>query len=86
MASGCSCSGIDHEVQSPVLDDSVMGQVQDIVKRVDTAAELQIVRYAASGGRKHGWLSCKKLPTREHRHENYVGKAVSYCVVNRELI
>ncbi len=30
-----------------LLDDSVMGRVEEILKRVDTAAELEIIRYAA---------------------------------------
>jgi YgiT-type zinc finger domain-containing protein len=29
-----------------VLDDSVMRRVEDILQRVDTAAELEIIRYA----------------------------------------
>jgi YgiT-type zinc finger domain-containing protein len=29
------------------LDDSVMSRVEEILKRVDTAAELEIIRYAA---------------------------------------
>jgi len=30
-----------------LLDDSVMGRVEEILKRVDTSAELEVIRYAA---------------------------------------
>jgi YgiT-type zinc finger domain-containing protein len=30
-----------------LLDDSVMSRVEEILERVDTAAELEIIRYAA---------------------------------------
>ena len=30
-----------------LLNDSVMGRVEEILKRVDSAAELEIIRYAA---------------------------------------